>query len=277
MALPVEPPRPLRPRLRRHTKITTSSYEKRPGSDGPHEEVPLAHARSETTPHYGGIEKSERQPTVSRKRSRSVLAAVAAPTSNMLDFNFLRPFTFSPTLGSQKMPTLLMIATLLVLLMTSPVHAAAAAAADEVDYTPLESSTLTHTKLPLITPSPLLTLQRKPTAIPEQHQQAIIIPRAQSAGSKCPGSEGQWNCMGTSWQRCAAGQWSVEMKCAAGTRCAPSGFTYDFRVEDSRSNGANGVVTSAGGGGIKGSSASRRGAIGVAVLGMAVVCCFLMA
>lgn len=60
-----------------------------------------------------------------------------------------------------------------------------------------------------------------------------IVPRdqQQTPGSSCPGSEGQWNCMTDSWQRCAAGKWSVVMQCAAGTACAPAGLTYDFKVQ----------------------------------------------
>lgn len=53
----------------------------------------------------------------------------------------------------------------------------------------------------------------------------------QTPGSSCPGSEGQWNCMTNSWQRCAAGKWSVVMQCAAGTACTPAGLTYDFKVQ----------------------------------------------
>lgn len=59
-----------------------------------------------------------------------------------------------------------------------------------------------------------------------------LIPRdQQTPGSSCPGSEGQWNCMSNSWQRCAAGKWSVVMQCAAETACVPAGFTYDFKVQ----------------------------------------------
>lgn len=59
-----------------------------------------------------------------------------------------------------------------------------------------------------------------------------LTPRSQQApGSACAGSEGQWNCMTTSWQRCAAGEWSAVMQCAAGTECAPAGLTYDFTVQ----------------------------------------------
>ncbi|KFZ01258.1 hypothetical protein V501_10120 [Pseudogymnoascus sp. VKM F-4519 (FW-2642)] len=41
-----------------------------------------------------------------------------------------------------------------------------------------------------------------------------------AAGTPCPGQEGSWNCIsGTSFQRCASGQWSVVQAVAAGTTC----------------------------------------------------------
>jgi hypothetical protein len=68
-----------------------------------------------------------------------------------------------------------------------------------------------------------------------------VFRRVEAAGSGCS-PEGQWNCMTTSWQRCASGVWSVEMQMAAGTRCAPSGFTEDFRTEhDGTVNGEGGT------------------------------------
>ncbi|KAI1660024.1 hypothetical protein F4813DRAFT_350710 [Daldinia decipiens] len=63
-----------------------------------------------------------------------------------------------------------------------------------------------------------------------------------SEGSSCEGSEGQWNCLTNQWQRCAAGQWSVVMDCAAGTICTPAGLTNDFFVQFA--NGAAGPSTS---------------------------------
>ncbi|KAI6348593.1 hypothetical protein MCOR25_010780 [Pyricularia grisea] len=68
----------------------------------------------------------------------------------------------------------------------------------------------------------------------------MIIPRQQrqqSVGSTCDGSEGQWNCMTTSWQRCAAGRWSVVVDTADGTTCHPDGLTWDFAVQDRRGQG----------------------------------------
>ncbi|KAI1142955.1 hypothetical protein F5Y05DRAFT_408411 [Hypoxylon sp. FL0543] len=66
----------------------------------------------------------------------------------------------------------------------------------------------------------------------------LLQKRQMSAGSSCSGSEGQWNCLTNQWQRCASGQWSVVVDCAAGTICTPSGLTYDFFV--SFANGAAG-------------------------------------
>ncbi|KAL7925106.1 hypothetical protein ACQKWADRAFT_285063 [Trichoderma austrokoningii] len=43
--------------------------------------------------------------------------------------------------------------------------------------------------------------------------------------------EGQWNCMTTSFQRCASGRWSVMIPCAAGTICQPFGLTDFITIE----------------------------------------------
>ncbi|KAI1739296.1 hypothetical protein F4680DRAFT_449042 [Xylaria scruposa] len=52
-----------------------------------------------------------------------------------------------------------------------------------------------------------------------------------TVGSSCAGSEGQWNCMTSSFQRCGSGQWSEVQQCALGTQCSPSGLTYQFHVD----------------------------------------------
>ncbi|KAI0102214.1 hypothetical protein GGR51DRAFT_298580 [Nemania sp. FL0031] len=52
-----------------------------------------------------------------------------------------------------------------------------------------------------------------------------------SIGSSCAGSEGQWNCMTSSFQRCGSGLWSQVEQCALGTKCTPSGLTYEFHVD----------------------------------------------
>ena len=58
-----------------------------------------------------------------------------------------------------------------------------------------------------------------------------------TSGTSCSGQEGKWYCLTNSWQRCAAGQWSVVMQCAEGTVCTPYGLTDDFKVEFSAGYG----------------------------------------
>ncbi|KAI1477642.1 hypothetical protein F4774DRAFT_186867 [Daldinia eschscholtzii] len=74
------------------------------------------------------------------------------------------------------------------------------------------------------------------------HINATVERRQMSEGSSCEGSEGQWNCLTNQWQRCASGQWSAVVDCAAGTMCTPSGLTDDFSVQFA--NGAAGPSTS---------------------------------
>ncbi|KAH8886922.1 hypothetical protein GQ53DRAFT_329455 [Thozetella sp. PMI_491] len=77
-----------------------------------------------------------------------------------------------------------------------------------------------------------LALASPASPSPDPSSAAFLQVRAaMTAGSSCSGSEGQWNCLTNSWQRCAAGQWSVVMQCAAGTHCTPSGLTNDFTVQ----------------------------------------------
>ncbi|KAI9171526.1 hypothetical protein HJFPF1_01012 [Paramyrothecium foliicola] len=71
-----------------------------------------------------------------------------------------------------------------------------------------------------------------------------VVRRAETVGATCS-SEGQWNCMTTSWQRCAAGQWSKVMDSAEGTICSPAGMTENLNIEhdgsvDGRSRGRSG-------------------------------------
>ncbi|KAI2776045.1 hypothetical protein F4815DRAFT_485718 [Daldinia loculata] len=96
-----------------------------------------------------------------------------------------------------------------------------------------------HLLTPLVLASPLAS----PTK-PLSYGNATIEKRQMSEGSSCEGSEGQWNCLTNQWQRCAAGQWSVVMDCAAGTICTPAGLTNDFFVQFA--NGAAGPSTSDG-------------------------------
>jgi hypothetical protein len=64
---------------------------------------------------------------------------------------------------------------------------------------------------------------KAPIAVPSPAPAAPTSPAPVTSGSTTPGSqcspEGQWNCMGTSFQRCAAGTWSVVQQMAAGTVC----------------------------------------------------------
>ncbi|PTB76122.1 hypothetical protein M440DRAFT_1401581 [Trichoderma longibrachiatum ATCC 18648] len=60
-----------------------------------------------------------------------------------------------------------------------------------------------------------------------------------NAGEACS-PEGQWNCMTTSWQRCASGSWSAVVPCAAGTMCQPFGLTDHITIEHTTSDSNNG-------------------------------------
>lgn len=42
--------------------------------------------------------------------------------------------------------------------------------------------------------------------------------------------------MGSSWQRCAAGQWSIVVDTAKGTKCTPEGIVDDISTEHSDSD-----------------------------------------
>lgn len=57
----------------------------------------------------------------------------------------------------------------------------------------------------------------------------VIRHNQMEVGSSCLGLEGEWNCMATTFQRCASGHWSVVLDTAYGTVCKPEGFTYDFQ------------------------------------------------
>lgn len=92
--------------------------------------------------------------------------------------------------------------------------------------------------------------------------------RAEAVGSACS-SEGQWNCMTRSWQRCAAGRWSEVVNCAKGTVCAPAGLTNDFRVQHDGSVDGSGRAGGSGGSG--GLSTGPRGSTSVPLLGVVVL------
>ncbi|KAM5355964.1 hypothetical protein ACJ41O_002610 [Fusarium nematophilum] len=104
-----------------------------------------------------------------------------------------------------------------------------------------------------------------------QQEHGSLSRRAEQAGAACD-TEGQWNCMTGSFQRCAAGQWSVEMAMADGTRCEPAGYTddYNFRIEhDGSVNGQGNGDEDGNDGGNRGSSATPTGSVsGMSVIGV---------
>lgn len=115
-------------------------------------------------------------------------------------------------------PTPLLVTLLLVLVLAQPV-------------TPGATTTATRAA-----GQPALTSRRNNDGTLSP---SILLPRA-DPGSGCDGSEGQWNCMTHSFQRCAAGLWSEVMQCADGTECSPAGLTYDFLVDFTGSGGGGG-------------------------------------
>ncbi|KAI0396727.1 hypothetical protein F5Y17DRAFT_455795 [Xylariaceae sp. FL0594] len=91
--------------------------------------------------------------------------------------------------------------------------------------------------------------------------------RRQAIGSSCAGSEGQWNCMTSSFQRCGSGQWSVVEQCATGTICSPTGLTYEFHVDFANGYiGAAPPPTSGAGGGPTAVAAGHAFAAGCALV-----------
>lgn len=89
-----------------------------------------------------------------------------------------------------------------------------------------------------------------------------LVRRAEEVGSACD-SEGQWNCMTSSWQRCASGQWSEEIQCAAGTRCTPSGKADTFAVEYDENDNGNGTSGSS-----TGTRSSKSKAVVLSIFGL---------
>lgn len=77
----------------------------------------------------------------------------------------------------------------------------------------------------------------------------------QPIGQTCS-PEGQWNCMTTSYQRCASGMWSVAFPCAAGTICQPFGLTDYITIEYQAT--ANSGQTEDGGDGSNNERSGRR-------------------
>ncbi|KAK7420464.1 hypothetical protein QQZ08_010380 [Neonectria magnoliae] len=94
-----------------------------------------------------------------------------------------------------------------------------------------------------------------------------LVRRAEDVGSACD-SEGQWNCMTNSWQRCAGGLWSEEIQCAEGTTCTPSGHTTEFRVEYEGNGDGDGNGTSGSNGSSIGPKGTLSKATALATLGL---------
>ncbi|KAM3513850.1 hypothetical protein MY11210_002478 [Beauveria gryllotalpidicola] len=88
--------------------------------------------------------------------------------------------------------------------------------------------------------SPDLAIATFPKHPHDDHDHHHLESRQQSAGSPCSSDEGQWNCMTSSWQRCAAGRWSVVMQCARGTTCHPAGLAREMRIQHDGSVTSNG-------------------------------------
>lgn len=76
---------------------------------------------------------------------------------------------------------------------------------------------------------------------PNEPQNDTSLPPgpAQPIGQMCS-PEGQWNCMTTSFQRCAGGTWSVAVPCAVGTICQPFGLTDYITIEYEATSANNG-------------------------------------
>ncbi|KAF4458345.1 hypothetical protein FALBO_14918 [Fusarium albosuccineum] len=111
-----------------------------------------------------------------------------------------------------------------------------------------------------------------------------LTKRAEEAGSGCS-TEGQWHCMTNSFQRCAGGQWSVEMRMAEGTKCTPAGYTddYNFQIEHDgtvNGQGSDDQNSQGNGGGNGGSSVGPKGSVSkitvMAVLGLWVIFGFIL-
>lgn len=113
---------------------------------------------------------------------------------------------------------------------------------------PLHAHLLSSATLPQA-PEPTAAVQARSSAS-QGEAPGLLLRRQQDEGSDCAGSEGQWNCMADTWQRCAGGQWSAVMDMAEGTRCSPEGLTGDFQIEHEDGSGSggdgDGAATSAG-------------------------------
>lgn len=70
-------------------------------------------------------------------------------------------------------------------------------------------------------------------------------------GTECTDAEALFNCLTTSWQQCASGQWSIAQEGAEGDGlvCAPPGLSYDMDIVYANGTGAAGAETSGAAGG----------------------------
>ncbi|KAI3323404.1 hypothetical protein HD806DRAFT_84997 [Xylariaceae sp. AK1471] len=87
------------------------------------------------------------------------------------------------------------------------------------------------TVLALVLTTLTTSTSASPDPITRENSKHLERRQQMSVGSSCTGSEGQWNCMTNSFQRCGSGLWSAAQQCAAGTQCSPSGLTYEFHVD----------------------------------------------
>ncbi|OBT64131.1 hypothetical protein VE03_06281 [Pseudogymnoascus sp. 23342-1-I1] len=76
------------------------------------------------------------------------------------------------------------------------------------------------TVLPSATAAPVETAAPVVTDVDVLANNTIAGSSETAAGSPCPDQEGTWNCIsGTTFQRCASGEWSVVQSVAEGTTC----------------------------------------------------------
>lgn len=93
-------------------------------------------------------------------------------------------------------------------------------------------TTLLLLLLPLTTASsPAPSTPSTSPASPISHLQPRQQQTQMSPGASCTDSEGQWNCLTSSFQICGSGTWSAVQQCALGTKCSPAGLTYEFHVD----------------------------------------------
>ncbi|KAK1836540.1 hypothetical protein QBC39DRAFT_407309 [Podospora conica] len=102
---------------------------------------------------------------------------------------------------------------------------------------------------------------------PDDHHPGFIHP-----STHCPAeSEGLYNCMRTTWQRCASGRWSERVRTAAGTVCAPEGLVWSMRTVREGEHGSEGAGGAGGGeiwgpvgpGVVRATGARERGVLGM--------------